>query len=426
MEKEVLMNGKLVYGLEDKPSFLVALLLAFQHVFSMFGGTVIVPLIVGSHFGLDSLEQTKFIQIVLFAMGIATVMQASFGSKLPIVQGSSFAFLPAMLSAGSLASISGALIVGGLMEALFGFFGFVKKLLRFFTPAVSGVTVILIGLSLELTTIINLFSFEFIEIIVALMTLTLVGVLIFFGRGFMKLFPIIIGILFGLFVSSILGYTDFDAVYMSDWLLVFVPFAFGAPSFETHVIIAVVFAFFVSIIESVGDYSAVANYSKVKLSDKKVSRGIGFEGFSCIISGIFGGIATTSYSENVGVVGATKVASRYVVILGGVILIILSFVPKFSAILTAIPSFVLIGASIALFAMIVQAGYKMTLKSKMGKNNLMLVVSVSVLLGLLVSYLPDTLFYGIPTALALIIKSSPTIGAISAILIENFFVNKNK
>ena len=140
------MGNGIKIGIEEKVEPKQAVLLGFQHVLAMFGATVTVPLVVGTAIGLEQREIALLIQVVLLAMGIATLLQTTIGSRYPIVQGSSFAFIPGLISIGKslgLAAVEGALIVGGLIEAAIGAFGIVGRVKRLFSPVVTGVTIML-------------------------------------------------------------------------------------------------------------------------------------------------------------------------------------------------------------------------------------------------------------------------------------------
>ncbi len=405
------------FKVDDKPGLVISLPLAFQHLLSMFGATVIVPLIVGSALGLTPEQQTLFMQSVLFAMGIATIMQTMFGSKLPIVQGSSFAFLPAMISAPSLASVSGALIVGGFLEGIAGFSSLIGKLKRFFTPQVTGVTVILIGLSLAGVSVNSVFSQGFNGILIAGITLFSILLIATASKGFPKLIPILLGILVGYTVSLLFGIVDLSPVQNSEVIGIVSVFPWGI-DFNSVVIISMLFAFLVSIVESVGDYHAISSIANVKLNERRINLGIGTEGLACMISGIFGGVGTTSYSENIGVVAITKVASRYVIALAGVLLIILSFFPKFSALLSTIPASVLGGATLVLYGMISLTGLRIIKENVKFTTKNMLVISVSLIMGVGIAFLPENALSSFPEILKAIFDSGMATGAITAIILD--------
>ena len=414
---------ELVYEIDEKPELKMAIPLALQHLLSMFGATVLVPLIVGGALSLSQAQQTLLIQLVLLTMGIATILQSLFGSRLPIVQGSSFAFLPPMISAPSLASIAGGLIVGGIGEALVGFSGLVGKLKHYFTPAVTGVTVILIGLSLAGVAVNQAFSGSSLESGIAIITLFSIVLIATRAKGTLKLMPVLIGFVIGYIVAFAFGLVNLEAFNNASLLSIPKPLPWGL-EFDTKVIIGMIFAFLVSIIESVGDYHAVATASRVKLTSSTINKGIGMEGVASFISGILGGVGTTSYSENIGVVAITKVASRYVVALAGAFLILLSFIPKIAGLLSTVPSCVLGGATLVLYGMISVTGLRIIKDNVEINTRNMLVIGVALIMGVGIAFLPKEVLSSLPELVRAIAESGMATGALTAIILDNILPKK--
>ena len=416
-------------GIEDKVEPSKALVFGLQHVLAMFGATVTVPLVVGGAIGLSGSQIATMIQTVLLAMGIATLLQTIIGSRYPIVQGSSFAFIPGLISIEStlgMAAVQGALIAGGLVEAAIGWLGIIGKIRKLFTPLVTGVTITLIGFSLANVAINNFFNAYSDPAGETLAKATFVGTITFLttvlvalrSRGALKAMPVVIGAIVGYAVSIPLGLTYFGL--LKDLPAFSAPklFPWGAPVFDGTSIVLLLFAFMVSIIESVGDYHAIATITGADITEKHIGRGIGAEGLACTIAGALGACGTTSYSENIGVVALTKVGSRHVVQIGAVILILLSLVPKFAGVLASMPAPVLGGLTLALYGMISVTGLRL-IKEKVEFNDRnVLILAAALIAGLGAPQLSPEFLEHFPRIVASILESGMAVGALTAIILD--------
>ncbi len=372
------LSSNLIYGIEDRPPAGQAFLLAMQHLLTMFGSTVAVPLLLGPTMGMDSKQIGLLISSVMLCSGIATLLQSTWGSRLPIIQGVSFSFLAAFAaiirtvqgpeSDGGLALdgwmamryIAGAVIAGAVFEMVIGFSGLMGLIRRVLSPVVVGPVIMLIGLAL----------YQFGAPVAAthwptsILTMVLIVLFSFvFSRKYRicKLFPLLLAILIawstcvllsmsgvypaehttsnGQLVTAHPAHVSFQAVVDSAWLRSNdIVFPWGKPIFSMAFIVAALAGYLASMIESFGDYHACSNLAGGgDPTPDQISRGIGFEGVACALTGVFGGFSSTSYSENIGLVGLTRVGSRYVVQIAAVILIVLGIVGKFGAIAATIP-----------------------------------------------------------------------------------------
>lgn len=423
------MSDGIRVGIEEKVEYKKAVLLGLQHVLAMFGATVTVPLVVGTAVGLKGSDIALMIQVVLLAMGIATLLQTTMGSRYPIVQGSSFAFIPGLISIGKdlgLAAVEGALIAGGIFEALIGGFGIVGKVKKLFSPLVTGVTIMLIGFSLAHVAVKYTFNF-FADpsgasvpkaSFIALTTFATTIYVALKGKGSLRAMPVIVGAFVGYLISLALGMADPSLVKELPAFSLPKPLPWGAPVFEITAIITLLFAFVVSIIESAGDYHAISAISGAKITDTNINRGIMSEGLACATAGLLGACGTTSYSENIGLVALTKVASRQVVQIGGVILILLSLIPKFSGILASIPAPVLGGLTVALYGMISVTGLKL-IKERVELNDRnMLIIASALIVGLGSPQLPPEFLENFPKIVGSILESGMAVGALTAIILD--------
>lgn len=374
-------NHSLLYGIDDIPKPLETVVLGFQHYLTMFGSTVAIPLILAPAFGITNpVELGWLIATMFFVSGITTLLQTTFGNRLPIVQGGTFSFLAptfAICSMAALANVGwevriqhvqGAIIAGSLFEIAIGASGLAGKMLRFVGPITIAPTIALIGLAL--------FKFGAPEAgkYWPIGGLTIALIIIFsqylsHKKRIFEMYPILLAICTAWGVAAILSavgvfskghpaFTSLETVYSTPWVRIPYPFQWGFPTFGAAALIGMLAGYIASIVESIGDYYACARLSGAPIpTDRVINRGITFEGIGCFVAGIFGtGNGTTSYSENIGAIGLTRVGSRRVVQMGGLIMILLGTVSKFGALFTTIPSPIVGGMYCAMFGMIASVG----------------------------------------------------------------------
>ncbi|MDR3280195.1 MAG: purine/pyrimidine permease [Synergistaceae bacterium] len=393
---------KVLFGIDDKPKLPVAILAGAQHVLTLFGATTLVPLICGPAMGMSAAQIAAFLGCVYFGMGVATLIQTwpVMGSGLPIVQGSSFSFIPPIITITGMYSaqgpdaimrhVGGALIVGGIALAVIGYTGLVGRVRRIITPVVIGPTIMAIGFSLAQTAIVgNASKYWPISLLV-------VALVFFFSlvskNRFFNIFAVLgavviayllclAGSLAGVFPEGHAAYVNLKSVAEADWLRLKLIMPWGAPKFGLAATGAILAGFLCVMIESIGDYHSCAFAAGIDdPSEQQVSRGIGAEGLSCALSGIFGSVGTTSYTENIGLIGLTGVASRYVVRIGAVILILMSFLGKFGALVSTMPSPVIGGAYITLFGTIGALGIQNLMRADIGSQRNILIVGFAFLM----------------------------------------------
>ncbi len=375
-------RGSLIYGIDDRPPVTESIFLGFQHYLTMFGSTVAIPLILSEPLGLagDPAALGWLIGTMFFVSGITTLLQTTWGNRLPLVQGGTFSFLAPAISICGMAALAeagwevrmrhvqGAVIAGALFEIVVGYSGAVGRLLRFVGPITIAPTIALIGLSL----------FEFGAPVAGthwgIGGLTIVLIIVFsqYMRGThraFELFPIMLGILlawgvaWGLTAAGVFGpghpaHVSTEEVAAAPWFRLPMPFQWGLPVFGMAAVIGMLAGYIASIVESVGDYYACARLAGAPVpSEKTINRGIGMEGVGCLVAGVFGTAnGTTSYSENIGAIGLTRVGSRQVVQIGAILMIGLATFGKFGALFTTIPQPIVGGMYCAMFGMIASVG----------------------------------------------------------------------
>lgn len=375
-----------VFDLNGIPSMKQAAPLAFQHVVAMIVGCVTPPIIVAGVAGLSEEDSIILIQAALVMSALSTLLQLfpfiqnrffTIGSGLPVIMGISFAYVPTMQAiAGEfgIGTILGAQIVGGCVAILVGIF--VKQIRRFFPPLITGTVVFTIGLSLYPTAINYMAggtgskdygSWQ--NWLVAFITLTIVTLLNHFGKGIFKLASILIGMICGYIVALFFGMVDFSPIAEAAVFQLPLLGHFGI-NFEISSCVAIGLLFAINSIQAIGDFSATTSGGLDRLpTDKELNGGIVGYGISNIVSSLFGGLPTATFSQNVGIVTTTKVVNRCVLGFAAVILLIAGLIPKFSSVLTTIPYCVLGGATVSVFASIAMNGMKLITSEKMNYRN---------------------------------------------------------
>ena len=387
-------KNDVIYDVHDKPPVGMWVGLSFQHLFAMFGATVLVPILVG----IDP-------AIALFSSGLGTLAHLSVTKyKIPAYMGSSFAYILAMQSlmkSDGIAAVAQGAVVGGfvyLLVALIVKFvgkGWIDKVLP---PIVVGPIVMVIGLSLAGTAVNdatnNKGEYNLTFLMISLVTLFAVLAFNMFGKGLTSLIPILLGIIVGyvftLIVQKITGTTiiSFDEISKSAWLdvpkfdIMFVDYHF---KLYPSAILTMAPIAFVTMTEHFGHVMVLNSLTgNDYFKDPGLERTLTGDGIAQIIAGFFGAPPVTSYGENIGVMAITKIHSVYVIAGAAVFAVVLSFIGKISALIHSIPTPVIGGVSIALFGVIASSGLKILVDNKVNfddKRNL-LIASVILVSGI--------------------------------------------
>jgi xanthine permease len=403
------------------PPLAQAVPLGIQHVLAMFVSNVTPAIIVagaaGFGFGSNSPDfpnMIYMIQMSMFLAGVATLFQTigfgPVGARLPIVQGTSFAFIPIMIPAVAGAGVAGmaGLMTGIVIGGIFHFFigTFIGRIRHALPPLVTGLIVLMIGLALVKVGIEyaaggvplkgkpefgNLENWS-----IALVVIVATLVLKFFTRGMLSVAAVLLGMVVGYLYALMLGKVNFGPVGNAAWFTAPEPFKFGW-EINWAIIIGMCFMAVVSAIETVGDVSGITKGgANREATDKEVQGATYADGLGTAVAGLFGGLPNTSFSQNVGLVAITGVMSRHVVTLGAVFLILCGLVPKFGAVIASMPITVLGGGVIIMFGMVTASGVRMLADVAWNRRNMVIfAVSLSVGLGLQLApealqHLPDT------------------------------------
>lgn len=434
------MNSNKEYAnvteLNGIPRFSEALPLAMQHVVAMIVGCVAPAIILSGVVGLDSPDQIRLIQASLLISGVATLLQLFplghfFGSGLPVIMGASFAHVPLLIALGGqfgLPTVLGAQLAGGFVAILVGVF--YRKLQKLFSPLITGTVVFTIGLSLYSVAIdymaggvgANDYGSPK-NWLLAIVTLAIVTFFTYFTRGICKLASILIGIAIGYLLALAMGMVSFDGIGSAGWFQFSMPFYFGM-EFNPTAIISMAIMYVVASLEIMGDFTSTAGGGLGReVTEQEMCNGIAGNGVISILGSFLGGLPTATFSQNVGIVIMNKVINRFVLGLAAVIIIIAGLIPNFSSLLTTIPSCVLGGATVSVFAMIAMTGIKLVVKEGLSTRNTA-IVGLAVALGTGINQSASCLSL-FPDWAKTVLGASPVVVTTIAAIVLNLTLPKN-
>ncbi|MBT4907362.1 MAG: purine permease [Rhodospirillaceae bacterium] len=423
------------------PPIAKAIPLGIQHVLAMFISNVTPAIIVagaaGFGFGSNSPDFPVLLYMIQMSMlfaGVATLIQTiglgPVGAKMPVVQGTSFAFLPIMipLVAGqgveALPALFGGVLIGGLFHALLG--TFIGKIRFALPPLITGIVVLLIGLILVKVGIQyaaggvpaigkpEYGSLQNWAVAGSVIVVTL-G-LKFFARGMLSVAAVLIGLIVGYIFAWALGMVSFANVGRAAVFEVPELFPFGV-EFTTAAIVGFCLMAFVSAVETVGDVSGIAKGGAGReATDKEIVGATYADGIGSAVAGLFGALPNTSFSQNVGLVAMTGVMSRHVVTIGAIFLVLAGLIPKVGALVTTIPIEVLGGGVIVMFGMVASAGLSMLAEVTWNRRN-MIIFAVSMAFGLGLYLEPGALQH-VPDTIRVLLASGLLPAAFIAIILN--------
>ncbi|MBE0489831.1 MAG: purine permease [Halomonas sp.] len=418
------------------PPLSKAIPLGLQHIMAMFAGNVTPPIIIAGAIGAATGETIFLIQVALFVAGVSTLIQTigmgPIGARLPIVQGTSFGFLPVALplaNAFGLAAVLGASFIAGLLQIVLG--AFLKKIRHWFSPVVTGIVVLLIGITLMPVGLNyaagGVGSPDFASptnLLLALFVLVVCIAVHQLGRGFVKASSILFGLLAGYLVAIALGMVDFTNLREAAWFAVPRPLQYGM-EFHLTAIVGMVLIMFVVGLETIGNISAITTGGAGRpAKDRELSGGVMADGVATSFAAVFNTLPNTAYAQNVGLITLTGVVSRHVVTIGGILLICMGLFPKLGGLVAAMPHAVLGGAGVVMFGMIASAGLKIIQECELDQRA-MLIIAVSLSLGIglpAVEAISETM----PGQVGLLLKSGLVPAALAALLLDAILPGKPK
>lgn len=450
--KQCNYSREALFQLNGIPPLGMSISLALQHLVAMIVGCVTPAIIIANALGLPQSERVLLIQVSLVMSAVTTLIElfpigGKLGSGLPVIFGISFAYLPSMQAivggGGDIATIAGAMVVGGIVAAVVGVF--VKKIRRFFPPIITGTVVFTIGLSLYPTAINYMAggtgnTYEVVVLrkgltsalvhgswqnwAVAAFTLIVVMVMSNKGKGICKLAAILLGMIAGYIVAAVFGMVDLSEVRDAAWFSLPQFMHFGI-KFEFSACIALALLFAINAIQAIGDLTAttVGGLNR-EPTDQELQGGIVTYGLTNVLSAFFGSLPTATYSQNVGIVTTNKVVNRVVFAFAGGFLLLAGLIPKFSAILTTIPQCVLGGATITVFSTIAMTGMKLIASETISPRNTT-IVGLSAALGVGISQTSSALSQ-FPESITIIFGKTPVvIATIMAVLLNLILPQEN-
>ena len=416
---------KLLYGVEDRPpSLITTTLLSLQHLLAALGGIIAVPLVFGGALKLPADQIVALVNAALLGSGVVTIIQCRgvgpVGIRLPCVMGTSFAFVGAGISVGlehGVPGILGSSLVGSLVMIVGSFF--MPVIRRFFPHTVTSVVVTMIGLSLTPVAVDwaagGVHSANYgagRNLAIAGFVLALVIGFVQWGRGVISASAVVLGIACGYLLCLFLGLIDFTQVRNAAIFAIPQPLHFGM-SFPVSGIVAMSIAFLVTIVETTGTFMALGEATRTPIHGKRLARGMLCDGVGSAFAAVMSSPPVSTFAQNVGVVSLTGVASRHVVMLTGVMLLLAGLFPVLGALVVTIPQPVMGGAGLMMFGMIVVAGIRM-LSSCAQSRRSSLIIAVSLGCGLAVTVRPD-LLSKMPAFVREVFGSGITVGALVAV-----------
>lgn len=409
--------------------------LGLQHVLAMFASNVTPSVIVAGAAGLafGGAEQIYLIQMAMLFAGVATLFQTigigPIGARLPIMQGTSFAFVGVLAGIAATQGLGVALtacLIGGIVHFALG--SVIGSLRWLFPPLVTGLVILAIGLYLIPVAIkyaaggaadfqMAAESFGSLKHWAAALTVVIVALVFkFFTKGVISNAAILIGLVAGYVLALIMGMVNFAPVANASWVtgLQVMPYGF---EFSLGAVIAVTLVSIVSAIETVGDASATAKAGAGRdATDAEISGATYADGLGTAVAAVFGGLPNTSFSQNVGIVGMTGIMSRHVVTIAGIIMIVCGLLPKIGALIASMPLPVLGGGVIVMFGMVAAAGMNMLAQVTMNRRN-MVIIAISLAVGLGLNLVPTAVQY-LPGVVKVLATSAVAPTALCAVLLN--------
>lgn len=402
------VTTKTVDPVDERLPIAKLFMLGLQHVLVMYAGAVAVPLIIGGALALPKDQIAFLISADLMCCGIATLLQSvgvgRFGIRMPVIMAVTFAAVGPMLAIGTnpalgLPGIFGATIASGIIGTLIA--PLIGKLLRFFPPIVTGIvitsiglTIIGVGINWAAGGVGNPDYGDPVYLGVSFAVLIFILLITRFVKGFFSNIAVLLGILFGFAIALMLHKVGFDGLDQVKWFDVVLPFHFGMPVFDPWAITTLTIVILITFIESTGMFLALGEIVGKPVDEKALVAGLRVDGVATVIGGLFNTFPHTSFSQNIGLVGVTGVKSRWVCAAAGVILLVFGLIPKMSVVVASIPQFVLGGAGVVMFGMVLATGIKILTKVDYNNNRYNLYI-VAISIGMAMIPVASHKFFGV-------------------------------
>ncbi|MGO3396556.1 MAG: nucleobase:cation symporter-2 family protein [Serratia proteamaculans] len=405
-----------------------------QHILTMYGGIIAPPLIIGSAAGLSAPQIGMLVTAALFVSGLATLLQTlgapGFGSRLPLVQGVSFAGVATMVTIvtgdGGLPAVFGAVIAASLIGLLIA--PFFSQIIRFFPPVVTGTVVTVIGLSLMPVAVRwamggNARAADWGStgnIGLAAFTLVVILLLNKVGSPALKRLSVLLAMAVGCVVAVLVGKVSFAAVSSGPWLAFPEPFAYGWPTFELSATLSMLLIVLVLLTETTAGLMAVGEIVGSPVNARRIANGLRADMLSSTLSPVFNSFPQSSFAQNIGLVAITGVKSRFVVSAGGAILVLLGLLPVLGRLVACIPLPVLGGAGVVLFGSVAASGIRTLAKVDYKDNMNLVVVATAIAFGMIPIVMP-TFYNQFPNWVRTLLHSGISASCLVALLLNLLF-----
>jgi NCS2 family nucleobase:cation symporter-2 len=420
---------KLDYQLHDYPGPVKTALFGIQHVLVMFTAMVGGPLIVARLLNLTDESRIVMVSGTMIGCGIATMISSLglgfVGPRLPIVMGVFYIFIGPIVAIAkdvSLAAAMTALMIGGLVQ--FAWSPLIGRLHRFFPPVVTGTTILLIGTGLMKIGISVATGFgtpafaKPLTLSLAALMIVLIILINRFAKGFVKALSLFLTMVIGYLVAAAFGLITADTVQKASWVAVPSVFPYGNLEWPGIIgVVTVIICFFATAVETTGHTLACSRICGVPQEGWRIRGAVANDGIGSTISALFGGMALTSYSQNIGVISLTGVGSRFVVAFGGAFLIIMAMVPKVGAIIALMPNAVLGGVLLFMFGMVASVGIDIIGRNMTSRRDA-LILAASLGVGLGIQAAPPGAFDAISPALRILVADGIVMGILLAMLLN--------
>lgn len=411
-------------------------ILGLQHVLVMYAGAVAVPLMIGDRLGLSKESVAMLISSDLFCCGVVTLLQCIgigrfMGIRLPVIMSVTFAAVTPMIAIGmnpniGLLGIFGATIAAGIITTLLA--PLIGRLIPLFPPLVTGVVITSIGLSIIQVGVDwaaggkgNPEYGNPVYLGISFAVLIFILLITRYAKGFMSNVAVLLGIVFGFALSWMMNEVNLSGLQDASWFAIVTPMAFGTPVFDPVSILTMTAVLIIVFIESMGMFLALGEIVGRKLSPQDIIRGLRVDGIGSVIGGLFNSFPHTSFSQNVGLVSVTRVYSRWVCIASGIILILFGMVPKMAVLVASIPQFVLGGAGLVMFGMVLATGIRILSRCNYTTNRYNLyIVAISLGVGMTPTLSHD-FFSKLPAVLQPLLHSGIMLATVSAVVLNLFF-----
>lgn len=419
---------ELRYGVEDKPPFIPLVLFGLQHVLIMFSNVMVTPLVLGQMLDLSPEMRSTLFSGVMLGCGVGTVISSIgifwVGARLPLLLGTYTVYLAPAIAIGKvqgLGAVTVAMILGGLMLLIIS--PFIGRLRALFPPVVIGILLVVTGLSLmRIATNVALgantpYFGKTITIFFLIGSVVLIGFIANLRQKVVKSLSVLFAVIAIYLVGMAIGFGDFSTITKAPWvrLPTLLPYGFAWP--DSAGLTTILVDHLVAAVYTMSITLALCAMVGIDQSGLRIRGAVAGDGLGSVLAALFGGVSLISYDQNVGAISLTGVASRFVVAMAGVILIMIAFFPKLGAVVGIIPAFMLGGPLLFMFGMIVVVGVKILSTMALSQRDVLL-IAISVGLSMITNFAPPAVFETISPTVRILATDGMVIGTLAAVLLN--------